>query len=144
MLDGEYRPGDTVGGMSAPPGTVRQAAVLVGLQGAIGVIAALVYLIRGLAGADRHVVNGYGNAAWFGLIGGVVLAAGWALWTGRRWGRGIGVYAQMLLLPVSWYAGVGSHQWGYAVPVALVSAAVLVLLFSPATLDWLGRRTPKS
>ena len=84
------------------PGTVRQAAVLVALQGATGVLAAVVFLVRGLAGADRTVVNGFGNAAWFAIFGGIVLAAGWALWSGRRWGRGIGVYAQMLLLPVSW------------------------------------------
>ena len=119
------------------PGTVRQAAVLVALQGATGVLAAVVFLVRGLAGADRTVVNGFGNAAWFAIFGGIVLAAGWALWSGRRWGRGIGVYAQMLLLPVSWYAGVGSRQWGYAIPVALVSVAVLVLLFSPATIQWM-------
>lgn len=116
---------------------MRHAAMLVGLQGAIGVIGAVVFLIRGLAGADRHIVNGYGNALWFGIFGGVLLLAGWAMWTGRRWGRGIGIYAQMLLLPVSWYAGVGSGQWGYAIPVALVSVAVLVLLFSPATIQWL-------
>ncbi len=67
-----------------------------------------------------------------------VLAAGWALWTGRRWGRGIAVFAQLLLLPVAWYMGVGSHQWLYAVPVALVALAALALLFSPSTLQWLG------
>lgn len=126
--------------VATTPTTVRAAAVLVGLQGAIGAVAAVVFLIRGLAGADRHVVDGFGNAAWFGLLGAVLLAAAWALWTGRRWGRGIAVYAQMLLLPVSWYVGVGSHQWVYAVPVALVSIAILVLLFHPATLRWLGGR----
>lgn len=122
-----------------PPGTVRQAAVLVAMQGLVGIIAAAVFAVRGLGGADRHIVNGYGNALWFVLFGGVLLLAGWALWTGRRWGRGIGIYAQMLLLPVSWYAGVGSHQWVYAIPVALVSVAVLVLLFSPATIQWMTR-----
>lgn len=123
--------------LGPPPGIVRHAALLVGLQGAVGVIGAVVFLIRGLSGADRHIVNGYGNALWFGIFGSVLVAAGWALWTGRRWGRGVGIYAQMLLLPVSWYAGVGSHQWGYAVPVALVSVAVLVMLFSPATIQWI-------
>lgn len=123
---------------SVPPPTVRRAAVLVGLQGAAGVVAAVLFTVRGLAGADRHIVDGFGNAAWFALIGAAVLAAAWALWTGRRWGRGLAVYAQMLLLPVSWYVGVGSHRWFYAVPVAAVSVAVLVLLFSPATLKWLG------
>jgi hypothetical protein len=116
---------------------VRQAAVLVGLQGAVGAILALVFLVRRLAGADRHIVDGYATAAIFGIFGAVLLLAGWALWTGRRWGRGIGIYAQMTLLPVSWYFGVGSHQWGYAIPLALVAIAVLVLLFSPATIQWM-------
>lgn len=107
------------------------------LEGAAAVIAAVVFLVRGLAGADQHVVSGFGNAAWFTLVGGGVLAAAWALWTGRRWGRGIAVFAQLLLLPVTWYIGVGSHQWCYAVPIAVVAIIALVLLFSPATLQWL-------
>ena len=72
-------------------------------------------------------------------IGAALLTAAWALWTGRRWGRGIAVFAQLLLLPVTWYAGVGSHRWPYAVPVAVVAIAVLVLLFHPATLRWVGQ-----
>lgn len=119
------------------PMTVRRAAALVALQGGVGVVAAVVFLIRGLAGADRHIVDGFGNTAWFGLFGAVLLAAAWALWTGRRWGRGIAIYAQMLLLPVSWYVGVGSHQWIYAVPLAVLSVAILVLLFSRSTIQWL-------
>ena len=71
--------------------------------------------------------SGFGNAAWFALIGAALLAAGWALWTGRRWGRGIAVFAQLLLLPVTWYIGVGSHQWFYAVPIAAVAVITLVL-----------------
>ncbi len=122
------------------PPTVRRAAALVGLQGAAGAVAAVVFLVRGFAGADQHIVSGFGNAGWFALIGAVLLAAAWALWTGRRWGRGIAIYAQMLLLPVSWYVGVGSHQWGYAVPVALISVAILVLLFSRSTIHWLTSR----
>lgn len=120
------------------PVSVRRAAALVGLQGGLGALAAVVFVIRALAGSDRHIVNGFGNAAWFGLIGAALLAAAWALWTGRRWGRGIAVYAQMLLLPVSWYIGVGSHQWAYAIPVAVVAALILWLLFSRPTLDWLA------
>ena len=71
------------------------------------------------------------------LIGAVLLAAAWGLWTGRRWARGIAIYAQMLLLPVSWYIGVGSGQWRYGVPVALMSVTILVLLFSRSALQWL-------
>jgi hypothetical protein len=71
-------------------------------------------------------------------VGAGVLTAAWALWTGRRWGRGIAIYTQLLLLPVSWYAGVGSHRWPYAILVAAVAVGILVLLFSPATVHWMS------
>ena len=124
--------------MTVPaPATVRQAAVLVALEGAAAVLAAVLFVIRGFTGADQHIVNGFGTGATIAVLGAAVLTAGWALWNGRAWGRGIAVFAQLLLLPVSWYMGVGSHQWGYAVPLAVVAALILVLLFSPATLQWL-------
>lgn len=120
------------------PPTVRRAAVLVGLQGVLAAAGAVVFLIRAMAGADAHIVSGFANAAWFGLFGAALLGAAWALWTGRRWGRGIAVFAQMLLLPVCWYVGVGSHRWVYALSAALVCLVILVLLFAPATLRWLS------
>ncbi len=127
------------------PQSVRRAAVLVALQGAVVTAAAVVFVIRGLAGADRHIVDGYGNAAWFGIFGGALLAAAWALWTGRRWGRGIAVFAQMLLLPVSWYVGVGSHQWFYAIPVAVVSLLIIFwLLLSRDTIQWMSASADSS
>ena len=121
------------------PATVRQAAVVVALEGAALLVVALTLVVRHLGGVeDQPWFSGYGTAGWFAIMGAGVLAAGWALWTGRRWGRGIAVFAQLLLLPVAWYMGVGSHQWLYAVPVALVAFAALALLFSPSTLQWLG------
>jgi hypothetical protein len=120
------------------PTTVRQAAVLVALEGAAGIVAAVVYLVSGALGGDEPGLNFFGTAAWFAIVGGGVLAAGWALWTGRRWGRGVAVFAQLLLLPVSWYIAVGSHQWIYGVPIAAVALITLALLFSPSALQWLG------
>ncbi len=123
--------------MTVPaPATVRQAAVLVGLQGAAAIVMAVVLVVRGLAGADQHIVNGFGTGATITVLGAALLAAAWALWTGRRSGRGLSVFAQLLLLPVAWYMA-ESHQWGYAVPLAVVAVLILVLLFSPATLQWL-------
>jgi len=124
------------------PTTVRQAAVLVALEGAAGLVAAVVYVVSGFGGSNEPGLNKFGTAAWFAIIGGCVLAAGWALWTGRRWGRGVAVFAQLLLLPVSWYMGVGSHQWAYAIPVAVVAIVTLVLLFSPSAVQWLGAQDP--
>ncbi|MEA2667556.1 MAG: hypothetical protein QOJ33_490, partial [Chloroflexota bacterium] len=95
--------------------------MLVALEGAAGLLAAVAFVIRGLAGADQSTVSGFGNAAWFAIVGAAVLAAGWALWTGRRWGRGIAVFAQLLLLPVTWYVAVGSHQWLYGIPIAVLA-----------------------
>jgi len=112
--------------------------VLVALEGAAGLVAAVAFVIRGLAGADQSTVSGFGNAACFAIVGAAVLAAGWALWTGRRWGRGLAVVSQLLLLPVTWYIGVGSHQWLYGIPIAVVALATLALLFSPSALQWLG------
>ena len=121
------------------PASVRHAAVVVSLEGAALVVVALTLAVRNLGGVeDKPWLSGYGTAGWFAIMGAAVLAAGWALWTGRRWGRGIAVFAQLLLLPVAWYMGVGSHQWLYAVPVALVALATLALLFSRSTLQWLG------
>ena len=125
--------------MTVPsPTTVRQAAVLVALEGVAGLVAAAVYVVSGFSGSDQPGLNFFGTAAWFAIIGGGVLTAGWALWTGRRWGRGLAVFAQLLLLPVTWYVAVGSHQWLYGIPVAAIALITLVLLFSPSALQWLG------
>jgi hypothetical protein len=121
------------------PSTVRQAAVVVSLEGAVLVAVGVLLVVRHLAGVqDQPWLSGYGTAAWFAIMGAGVLAAGWALWTGRRWGRGIAVFAQLLLLPVAWYMGVGSQRWLFGIPVGLVALATLALLFSPSALQWLG------
>ncbi|MGV0636103.1 hypothetical protein ABQE69_16695 [Mycolicibacillus trivialis] len=123
-----------------PPEGVRKAGFIVAAEGAVALAAALVLVLRGLAGTDQSLVNGFGTAGWFLLIGAAVLAAGFALVRGRVWGRGIAVFAQLLLLPVAWYLAVGSHQWGYGIPVAVVAVTVLALLFSPAAIAWTAGR----
>ncbi|MEO3756720.1 hypothetical protein ABGB19_00285 [Mycobacterium sp. B14F4] len=131
--------------MTVPsPTTVRQAAVLVALEGAAGLIAAVVYVISGLGGTDEPGLNKFGTAGWFVIIGGGVLAAAWALWTGRRWGRGIAVFAQLLLLPVSYYVAVGSHQWAYGIPIAAIAIATLAMLFSRSAVEWVGAQDPSA
>jgi hypothetical protein len=122
---------------SPPP--VRLAAGLVAFEGVAGIVAAVIYVFSALAGHHDPGLSNLGTAAWFVIIGGAVLAAGWALWTGRRWGRGLAVFAQLLLLPVAWYAGVDSQQWLYAVPVGIIAIVTLGLLFSPAAVAWLSQ-----
>jgi hypothetical protein len=121
-----------------PPASVRGAGLIVAVQGAAGLVVAAVLLFRGLGGADQRVVNGFGTAAWFALVGGAVLAAGCALLIGRRWGRGPAVFAQLLLLPVAWYLAVGSHRVLAGIPLGIIALAVLALLFSPPAVHWVS------
>ena len=65
-----------------------------------------------------------------------MLAAGRALVIGKRWGRGLAVFTQLLLLPVAWYLAVGSHRPAFGIPVGVVALTRLVLLFSPAAVRW--------
>lgn len=110
--------------------------MIVAIQGLAALAAAAVLLVRGIAGADQRVVNGLATAVLFVVVGGVVLAAGRALTVGRRWGRGLAVITQLLLLPVAWYLVRGSQQPAAGVPVGVAAAVVLVLLFTPAALRW--------
>jgi hypothetical protein len=112
--------------------------LIVVVQGVAALVMAAVLVVRAVAGADQHVVNGLGTAVWFVVVGGVVFAAGRALALGKRWGRGLAVFSQLLLLPVAWYLAVGSQQPVFGIPVAVVALTVLVLLFSPAALRWAG------
>ncbi|MFD6162809.1 hypothetical protein ACFWF7_23300 [Nocardia sp. NPDC060256] len=129
------RKGDVSGGA---PRTVRGAGGLVTLEGAVAVIVALVLIVRGLLGHDQSKASGYGTAAWFGILGGAVLAAGIGLLLGKRWGRAIALIAQLLLLPVTWSLLTDSHQPVYGSLLGVVVVATLVLLFAPASTRWMA------
>ncbi|MDZ4270939.1 MAG: hypothetical protein U1D00_35610 [Mycobacterium sp.] len=118
------------------PLTVRVAGTIVALQGGLALVAAIVLAFREASGHREAGISGYGTAAWFAIMGSGVLAAGWALWTGRHWGRGIAVFANLLLLGVAFYVFT-SGQLGYALLVAAVSVAVLALLFNSSAVHWL-------
>lgn len=120
----------------AAPTAVRRAGLIVVVQGVAALVVAVALVVRGIAGADQHVANGLATAGWFVLVGAGVIAAGRALIVGRRWGRGLAVITQLLLLPVAWYLAVGSHQPGFGIPAGVVALIVLGLLFSPAAVRW--------
>jgi hypothetical protein len=122
-----------------PPASVRGAGLIVAVQGAAGLIVATILLFRAFGGASQRGNNVFGTSAWFALAGGAVLAAGWALLVGRRWGRGLAVFAELLLLPVAWYLAVGSGRMLIGIPVGVIALTALVLLFSPAALRWVSR-----
>lgn len=122
--------------MTRPP-AVRYAGYLVAAEGVASLAMCVVLVIRGLSGADQSIVSGYGTALWFLLIGSGVMTGGWALLSGRRWGRGIAVPTNLLLLPVAWYV-FSSHHQVYGVLVAVLAVLVLGLMFSPAAVQWVA------
>lgn len=117
---------------------MRAAGLIVAVQGATALVVAVILLLRALGGADQHVVNGFGTAVWFAVVGTGVLTAGWALTVGKRWGRGPAVFVELLLLPVAWYLAVGSDRPWAGIPLGVVALIVLALLFSPAALRWIS------
>jgi len=126
----------TFPGKRPAPAVVRGAGFIVVAQGTGALLVAAVLAARAVAGADQRVVNGLGTAVWFALVGAAVFAAGVALVTAKRWGRGLAVFTQLLLLPVAWYLAVGSHRPVFGIPMGIVALSVLILLFSPAAIRW--------
>ncbi|MBJ8347272.1 hypothetical protein [Antrihabitans sp. YC2-6] len=120
----------------APPRPVRWAGALVTTEGSVALIVAIVLVVRGLTGHDQSQASGFGTAIWFVLLGGAVLAAGIALLSGRRWGRGIAVVAQFLLLPVAWALLTDSHQPFFGVLLGVVALGSLAALFTAASVRW--------
>jgi peptidoglycan/LPS O-acetylase OafA/YrhL len=118
----------------AVPPVVRGTGVLVLLEGLAAFIFAVALVIGGIRGADAKIA--YGTAGWFVLAGAAVSAAGWALWRGRRWGRGVAVFVQLLLLGVAWYMLSGSHRPEFGVPLGVIALVALALLFSGPALKW--------
>jgi hypothetical protein len=113
---------------------VRGTGVVVVLEGLAAFLFAVALVIGGIRGGDARIA--YGTAGWFVLVAAAMSAAGWALWRGRRWGRGIAVFAQLLILPVSYYMAFGSHRPEFGVPLGLVALITLALLFSGPALKW--------
>ncbi|MBN3453071.1 hypothetical protein JNN96_03465 [Mycobacterium sp. DSM 3803] len=126
--------------MIQPP-IVRYAGFLVAAEAVAGLVMAVVLTVLATGGTDKHTegFNAYGTAGWFALMGLGLLAGGWALITGRRWGRGIGVFANLLLLGVAYYV-ITSHQVVYGILVALLAVVSLGMLFSPSAVQWASSR----
>ncbi|GGS25846.1 MULTISPECIES: hypothetical protein [Actinokineospora] len=118
------------------PRTVLGAGLLVSLQGVSGLVFAVLALVRALGGTSSAGNNVYGQAAYFAVLAGGVLACGIGLVLGRHWARGPAIVLQLLLLGVSWYVIGPSGQAAYGIPIAVLCVVALVLLFLPSSVAW--------
>ena len=121
---------------SDAPRTVRGAGVLVGLQGLAGLVFAAALLVRALDGASPEGNNIFGEAGYFVVLGGGVVAVGVALVLGKHWARSPAVVGAVVLLGVAWYAAGPSGRPEYGVPIGLLCVLVLYLLFAGPSRVW--------
>lgn len=123
---------------TAIPTPVRVAGWIASIQGLVGVCFAVYLVIHAAMGYEEATVeiSGYGTAGWFFLIAGPVLAAGLGLLRGKRWGRGLVILAELLLIGVAWYAASGSAQYVAAVIVGGTALVALFALFRDESIEW--------
>lgn len=124
--------------VTSPPVSVRVAAAVVCLQGLLGVLFAGALVARAIGGAER-VGDVLGEAGYFTVLGGGVLAVGVALLRGRRWARTPALVVQLLLLGVAWYATGPSERPEYGVPIGLACLAVGAALLTGPARAWAYR-----
>jgi hypothetical protein len=118
-----------------PPPQVRAAGVLVALQGLLGVGFAVLLAVRA-AGAGAGAGAVVGEAAYFLLLGGALVAVGAGLVRGRRWARTPAIVTQLLLLPVV-YSLIGpSRQLLLGIAAGAVVFTAFMLLISERSRAW--------
>lgn len=122
--------------VSATPRTVRAAGVIVGVQGLAGIGFAVALLVRAISGAAGPGTNLLGQAAYFVVLGGGVLACGVGLLLGKPFARTPATVVEIILLGISWYAIGPSGRPELGLPVALLCVLVLYLLFNARGRAW--------
>lgn len=139
------------GGRSAPevPTSVRIAGIIACLEAVIGIIYAVILLVRQVRGdRDAAIVSepgsnmdwvAFGTAVFFLIVFGAVLAAGLGLARGtHRWGRGLVIIFQVILLPIA-MSMLGAGAWALGILTTVAAAGTLVCLFTKPAVAWAAR-----
>lgn len=120
---------------AGPPLQVRLAGLLVGLQGLLGLAFAVALVIRSTSTQGR-AVDVLGEAAYFVVIGGALVAVGVGLLAGRRWARTPAIVTQLLLLPVVYSLLGPSRQLLLGLAAGAVVFAAFMLLIGERARTW--------
>ncbi|MGH3517083.1 MAG: hypothetical protein ACRDQ7_06615 [Haloechinothrix sp.] len=123
---------------SPAPREVRIAGAIIALAGLGTTVYALILLVDALLGtATTEGGNSvYAMAVYFGLLGAGVLACGVALLLGKLWARSPAIVIALILGGVGWYAAGPSARPAIGVPLIILAAAVVVLLFREPARAW--------
>jgi hypothetical protein len=115
------------------PRSVRLAGGIVGLQGLVGVVFAVVLLVSPGALSTRDRL---GESGFFLLIAAVVIAMGVALVFGKRGARSPAVVTELILVGIAGYVTIPSGQAAFGVPIAIVCVYALYLLLNADARNW--------
>jgi hypothetical protein len=110
------------------------AGLLVGLQGAVVVAAAVLWLVEAFVSEATSVLNVVMAVLLFALVGAGLLLVARDLARRRRWARAPAVTWEVICLPVA-YGLVQSDRWYVGVPLAAVALVVLVAVLGSSAVD---------
>jgi hypothetical protein len=120
---------------SGPPAQVRVAGLIVGVQGLLGLAFSVLLVVRA-GDAELPLSFVIGEAGYFVLIGGALVAVGAGLVVGRRWARTPAIVTQLLLLPVV-YSLIGpSRQLVLGIVCGAAVFVAFMLLISERSREW--------
>lgn len=118
----------------APP-QVRVAGGIVGLQGLVGLVFAVVIGV-GAAQSQLGLQAVLAETGYFAILGVALVAVGGGLVTSHRWARTPAIVMQLLLLPVV-YSLIGpSQQLLLGIGCGIVVFAAFMLLISEPSRVW--------
>ncbi|MGI9000456.1 MAG: hypothetical protein ACR2GH_02190 [Pseudonocardia sp.] len=121
--------------VGGPPRQIRVAGALVGVQALLGIGFAVLLAVRALS-PDVPVGAVVGEAGYFVVIGGALLAVGVGLVAGRRWARTPAIVTQLLLLPVVYSLLGPSRQLVLGIVAGAFVVTTLLLLISERSREW--------
>jgi hypothetical protein len=120
------------GAEPTPASTV--AGLLVALQGAVVLAAAVFWLVEAFVSEATSVLNVVMAVLLFALVGAGLLLVGRDLMRRRRWARAPAVTWEVICLPVA-YGLFQSGRWYVGLPLALVALVVLVAVLGSSAAD---------
>lgn len=121
--------------VGGPPRQIRVAGALVGVQALLGIGFAVLLAVRALS-PDVQVGAVVGEAGYFVVIDGALLAVGVGLVAGRRWARTPAIVTQLLLLPVVYSLLGPSRQLVLGIVAGAFVVTTLLLLISERSREW--------
>jgi hypothetical protein len=112
----------------------RLAGLLVGVQGAVVLAAAVFWLVEAFVSDATSVLNVVMSVLLFTLMGAGLVLVARGLVSRRRWARAPAVTWEVICLPVA-YGLFQSGRWYVGLPLAVVALLVLVGVLGSSAAD---------